>query len=201
MADPIARLIQVLGKLPGIGEKTATRLAFHVLRSPESYARELAAALLAVKERIQLCSVCMNLTETDPCALCQDPRRDGKVVCVVAHPTDLMAIERTGGFRGRYHVLHGVLSPLDGVGPSDLRVRELLARVGGTEGGQAEVTEIILATSPNVEGEATALYLAKLLKPLGLRVTRIASGVPIGGELEYADGITISRALEGRREM
>ncbi|HEX2573024.1 MAG TPA: recombination mediator RecR [Polyangia bacterium] len=203
MSDPIARLIQVLGKLPGIGEKTATRLAFHVLRAPESYARELAAALLAVKERIQLCSVCMNLTETDPCALCQDVRRDPKVLCVVAHPTDLMAIERTGGFRGRYHVLHGVLSPLDGVGPSDLRVRELLARVGGggTEGGPTEVTEIILATSPNVEGEATALYLARLLKPLGLRVTRIASGVPIGGELEYADGITISRALEGRREM
>lgn len=201
MSDPIARLIQVLGKLPGIGEKTATRLAFYVLRAPESYARDLAAALLAVKERIQLCSVCMNLTETDPCALCQDPRRDGKVVCVVAHPTDLMAIERTGGFRGRYHVLHGVLSPLDGVGPSDLRVRELLARVGGTEGCPSEVTEIILATSPNVEGEATALYLVRLLKPLGLRVTRIASGVPIGGELEYADGITISRALEGRREM
>ncbi len=193
-ADPIARLIQQLGKLPGIGEKTATRLAFHVLRAPEAYARELAAALVDVKERIRLCASCLNLTEQDPCALCADPRRDARTLCVVAHPTDLIAIERTGGYRGRYHVLHGVLSPLEGIGPDDLHLRELLARVG-------DFAEVIIATSPNVEGEATALYLSKVLKPLGLRVTRIASGVPIGGELEYADGVTISRALEGRRDM
>jgi recombination protein RecR len=195
-ADPIARLVQQLGKLPGIGEKTATRLAFHVLRAPESLARELAAALLDVKERIRLCSTCMNVTEEDPCGLCRDARRDPHLVCVVAQPTDLLAIDRTGGFRGRYHVLHGVLSPLDGVGPDDIRVRELLGRID-REG----LTEVIVATSPNIEGEATALYLSKVLKPLGVRVTRIASGVPIGGELEYADGVTISRALEGRREM
>ena len=194
-ADPIARLVAQLGKLPGVGEKTATRLAFFVLRSPESYARELAAALLDVKEKIRLCSLCWNLTEDDPCALCRDARRDERTVCVVAQPADLIAIERTGGYRGRYHVLHGVLSPLDGIGPDDLRIRELVARAGDG------VHEIIVATSPNIEGEATALYLARLLKPLGARVTRIASGVPIGGELEYADGVTISRALDARREM
>ena len=196
-ADPIARLVQLLGKLPGIGEKTATRLAFHVLRSPHAYARDLAEALLAVKERVGLCSVCMNLTEADPCAICRDARRDPSTLCIVAQPTDLIAVERTAGFRGRYHVLHGVLSPLDGVGPEELRLKELLARVAG----QPPVVEAIVATSPNVEGEATALYIARMLKPLGVRVTRIASGVPIGGELEYADGVTISRALEGRREM
>lgn len=195
-ADPIARLVQQLGRLPGVGEKTATRLAFFVLRAPESLARELAAALLDVKEKIRLCSECLNLTEEDPCALCRDARRDAHVVCVVAHPTDLLAIERTGGFRGRYHVLHGVLSPLDGVGPDDIRLRELVSRVG-----RGELREAIVATSPNVEGEATALYIAKVLKPLGVRVSRIASGVPIGGELEYADGVTISRALEARRDM
>jgi recombination protein RecR len=195
-ADPIARLIQQLGKLPGIGEKTATRLAFHVLRAPESLARELAAALLDVKERIRLCATCMNVTEEDPCMLCRDARRDERLICVVAHPTDLLAVERTGGFRGRYHVLHGVLSPLDGIGPDDLRVRELLARLGA-----GRVDEVIVATSPNVEGEATALYLSRMVKPLGVKVTRIASGVPIGGELEYADGVTITRALESRREM
>jgi recombination protein RecR len=211
-ADPIARLIQQLGKLPGIGEKTATRLAFHVLRMPEAYARELAAALVDVKEKIRLCSTCMNLTERDPCHLCSDPRRDARQVCVVAHATDLLAIERTGGYRGRYHVLHGVLSPLEGIGPDDLRLRELLGRISSEsippgEAGRGgpllhtKVEEAIVATSPNVEGEATALYLAKVLKPLGVRVTRIASGVPIGGELEYADGVTISRALEGRRDM
>jgi recombination protein RecR len=217
--DPIARLIQQLAKLPGIGEKTATRLAFHVLRAPDGYARELAAALTDVKDKIRLCAECMNLTEEDPCTLCRDARRDGRLLCVVAQPTDLIAIERTGGFRGRYHVLHGVLSPLEGVGPDDLRIRELLERIArsqspkreaaggdaavakGFGSGEAGVEEVILATSPNVEGEATALYLAKTLKTLGVRVTRIASGVPIGGELEYADGITISRALEGRREM
>jgi recombination protein RecR len=194
--DPISRLIRELAKLPGIGEKTASRLAFHILRAPGEYARDLAQALVEVKEKIRLCGTCMNLTEQDPCALCSDVRRDGGLVAVVATPPDLYAIERTGGFRGRYHVLHGVLSPLEGIGPDDLRIKELLHRVAG-----GELKEIILATSPNVEGEATALYLAKVLRPLGVKVTRIASGLAVGGELEYADGVTITRALEGRREM
>ena len=194
--DPIAQLVERLARLPGVGEKTAQRLAFHLLRAEPSYARELAQAILDVKEKIRLCSVCCNLTEADPCALCTDTRRDAHTICVVAQPPDLLAIERTG-FRGRYHVLGGVLSPLDGVGPDDLRIPELLRRLDG-QGGSAEV---ILATSPNVEGEATALYLAKLIKPLGVRTTRIATGVPIGGELEYADQITLARALESRREM
>lgn len=194
--DPISRLIRELAKLPGIGEKTASRLAFHILRAPGDYARDLAQALVEVKEKIRLCSTCMNLTEQDPCALCSDARRDPSLVAVVATPPDLYAIERTGGFRGRYHVLHGVLSPLEGIGPDDLRIKELLARVG-----RGELKEIIVATSPNVEGEATALYLAKVIRPLGVRVTRIASGLAVGGELEYADGVTITRALEARREM
>jgi recombination protein RecR len=198
--DPIQKLIHELSKLPGIGEKTATRLAFHVLRAPEEYAHELARALVEVKERIRLCTVCMNFVAESPCALCADARRDPHLVCVVASPPDLYAIERTGGFRGRYHVLHGVLSPLDGVGPDDLRLRELLTRLGDRDPA-TRVEELIIATSPNVEGEATALYIAKVVKPLGVRVTRIASGVAVGGELEYADGVTISRALETRREM
>jgi recombination protein RecR len=195
-ADPIARLIRELGRLPGIGEKTATRLAFYVLRAPDDYARELAEALVQVKERIRLCSRCMNLTEVDPCALCTDARRDDRLLCVVASPPDLHAVERTGDYRGRYHVLHGVLSPLDGVGPDELRIRELLVRLA-----EGNIAELIIATSPNVEGEATALYLAKVVKPLGVRVSRIATGVAVGGELEYADGVTLSRALEGRRPM
>jgi recombination protein RecR len=194
--DPISRLIRELAKLPGIGEKTASRLAFHILRAPGEYARDLAQALVEVKEKIRLCSTCMNLTEQDPCTLCSDVRRDSSLVAVVATPPDLYAIERTGGFRGRYHVLHGVLSPLEGIGPDDLRIKELLQRVG-----RGELKEIIVATSPNVEGEATALYLAKVLRPLGVRGTHIASGLAVGGELEYADGVTITRALEARREM
>jgi recombination protein RecR len=201
--DPIQRLILRLGRLPGIGEKTATRLAFHILRAPESQARELAQAILEVREKIRLCSVCCNLTESDPCALCADARRDVHVLCVVAQPTDLLAIERSGHYRGRYHVLHGVLSPLDGVGPDDLRIADLIRRLGagGAVGSPDAVSEVILATSPNVEGEATAMYLARLVKPLGVRVTRIAQGVPIGGELEYVDQVTLSRALDGRREI
>jgi recombination protein RecR len=195
-ADPLTQLVQLLAKLPGVGEKTATRLAFHVLKAPPSYAEELARAITDVKQRLRPCSVCCHLTEHDPCALCSDPRRDGAQLCVVALPQDLMAIERTGSFRGRYHVLHGVLSPLDGVGPDELRIKPLLERLG-----RGEVQEVILATSPSVEGDATALYLAKLIKPLSIRVTRIASGVPIGGELEYADGVTLNRALESRREL
>ena len=199
LGDPIQRLIRELGKLPGIGQKTATRLAFHVLRTPTSAVRELAEALIEVKEKIRFCSVCMSLTEQDPCQLCEDPSRDRQLLCVVAHPPDLLAVERTGSYRGRYHVLHGVLSPLEGIGPDDLRLRELLTRL---QGPAAEpIKEVIVATSPNVEGEATAMYVARTLKPLGLRVTRIASGLPIGGDLEYADGVTIARALEVRRDM
>jgi len=194
--DPIQRLILRLARLPGIGEKTATRLAFHILRAPEGQARELAQAIVEVREKIRLCSVCCTLTEDDPCAVCADARRDVSLLCVVAQPTDLLAVERSGHYRGRYHVLHGVLSPLDGVGPDDLRIGELVRRLDA-DGPR----EVIIATSPNVEGEATAMYLARLIKPLGVRVTRIASGVPIGGELEYVDQVTLTRALEGRREM
>jgi len=196
VADPLTQLVRLLARLPGIGEKTATRLAFHLLKTPESYAEELSRAILDVKRRLRQCSVCFQLTEQDPCAHCVDPRRDGHQLCVVALPQDLMAIERTGSYRGRYHVLHGVLSPLDGVGPDELRVEPLMARLG-----QGEIQEVILATSPSVEGDATALYLARLIKPLGIRVTRIASGVPIGGELEYADGVTLNRAMESRRDL
>lgn len=199
-ADPIQRLIHRLSRLPGIGEKSATRLAFHILRAPIEQARELAQAISEVREKVRLCSVCCNLTEADPCELCASSRRDAHTVCVVAQPTDLLAIERGGSYRGRYHVLHGVLSPLDGVGPDDLRIGELLARLAAP----GEVSEVILATSPSVEGEATAMYLARLIKPLcgaATKVTRIASGVPIGGELEYVDQVTLSRALDGRREV
>jgi len=204
-ASPIARLVQQLGKLPGIGEKTAARLAFHILRASPEDAAALAAAITEVKQKIRFCSVCCDLTETDPCAICRDARRDVGVVCVVAQPQDVVAIERTGGYRGRYHVLHGVLSPLDGIGPDDLRVTELVARCahGPADGpaGDQSIREAILATSPSVEGEATAVYLSKLLRPLGVRATRIATGVPIGGELEYADQVTLARAIDGRREM
>ncbi len=203
-ASPIARLVQQLGKLPGIGEKTAARLAFHILRASPEDAAALAAAIAEVKQKIRFCSVCCDLTEADPCAICRDARRDAGVVCVVAQPQDVVAVERTGGYRGRYHVLHGVLSPLDGIGPDDLRVTELIARCAGGPGDGADdqsVREAILATSPSVEGEATAVYLAKLLRPLGVRATRIATGVPIGGELEYADQVTLARAIDGRREM
>lgn len=196
-SDPIYRLVQHLARLPGIGEKTATRLALHIVRAPKAQVRELAETLVDVIEKIRLCSVCANLTETDPCAMCTDGRRDPRMICVVAAPQDLLAIERAGGYRGAYHVIHGVLSPLEGIGPDDLRIEELLARVGG--GG--DVAEVILALAPSVEGEATAMYLARLLKPQGVRVTRIASGLPVGGDLEYADQATISRAMEGRSEL
>jgi recombination protein RecR len=195
-ASPIARLVQQLAKLPGIGEKTAARLAFHILRAPPEEAAALGAAIAEVRQKIRFCGVCCDLTESDPCGICADQRRDGAVVCVVAQPQDVLAIERAGGYRGRYHVLHGVLSPLDGIGPEDLRITELLRRCG-----DGTVREAILATSPNVEGEATAVYLAKLLRPLAVRATRIATGVPMGGELEYADQQTLARAIDGRRDM
>jgi recombination protein RecR len=192
----MGRLIEQLTKLPGIGEKTASRLAFHVLRSDREYAQALAEALLAVKDETRLCSVCFALTESDPCPLCGDPQRSSEIICVVEEPADLLAIERAREFRGRYHVLHGTLAPLDGVGPDELKIQPLLLRLQ-----DAPVREVILATNPTAEGEATALYLAKLLKPLGLTVTRIARGLPVGADLEYADVMTVGRALEGRREM
>ena len=194
--EPVARLIDALQRLPGIGPKTAQRLTFFLLKRPIDEVRELSASLMAVKERIVYCSTCFNVTDQDPCRICADPARDGAVVCVVEEPNDLLAMERTGEFKGRYHVLLGALSPLDGIGPDDLKVRELLVRL---ETGEAR--EIILATNPNVEGEATALYLARLLRPLGVRITRIARGLPVGGDLEYADQVTLSKALEGRREI
>jgi recombination protein RecR len=194
--EPVARLIEALQRLPGIGPKTAQRLTFFMLKRPVDEVRELADSLVAVKERIVSCSTCFNVTDQDPCRICSDPARDTGMLCVVEEPNDLLAMERTGEFKGRYHVLQGALSPLEGIGPDDLKVRELLARLDA--GGASEV---ILATNPNVEGEATALYLAKLLRPLGARVTRIARGLPVGGDLEYADQVTLSKALEGRREV
>jgi recombination protein RecR len=196
VADPIARLVKELARLPGIGEKTAQRLAFHILDAGPQYAEALAAAVLSVVRDVRCCSVCQTLTDRDPCSICADERRDGHILCVVEGVPDLLAIERTREFRGRYHVLHGALSPLDGVGPSDLKVRELLVRLE-----REPADEVVIATNPDVEGEATALYLAKLLKPLGVRVSRIAQGVPMGGDLEYADQVTLARALAGRRDL
>jgi recombination protein RecR len=194
--EPVARLIEALQKLPGVGPKSAQRMTFFLLKRPADEVGELSAALTALKTRIVHCSRCFNVTEEDPCRICGDPARDARSLCVVEEPNDLLAVERTGEFKGRYHVLMGALSPLDGVGPEDIRVRELLHRLDGEA-----VDEVILATNPSVEGEATAIYLAKLLKPLGLRITRIARGLPVGGDLEYADEVTLSKALEGRKEM
>jgi recombination protein RecR len=190
------RLIAALGRLPGIGEKTATRLAFFVLRADADYATELAEAVVAVRQDTRQCSECCCLTETDPCRICGDPRRRSDVLCVVEDHADLLAVERVGDFTGRYHVLHGSLAPLDGVGPDQLTVRSLVDRLA-----REPVGEVIVATNPTADGEATALYLAKVLKPLGVRVTRIAHGLPVGGDLEYADAVTVGRALEGRRDM
>jgi len=198
MADPIRRLVQELARLPGIGEKTATRLAFHLIRSNRQQIRDLAQALIDATDKIRLCSVCMNMTEDDPCAMCTDPRRDAETICVVATPSDLVAIDRGGHFRGRYHVLHGLLSPLEGIGPDDIRLAELVRRLGAES---ATVREVIIATSPSVDGEATAMYIARLIKPLGIQVSRIATGLPVGGELEYSDQATIARALAGRATM
>jgi len=195
-AKPIDHLIEALTKLPGVGRKTASRLAFHILRRSSSEAQELARAILDVKEKIHLCSICFNLTDEEPCQICRDERRNSAILCVVEGPNDLIAIENTGEFHGRYHVLHGTIAPLEGVGPGDIKVKELLNRFRG-----GEVAEVILATNPTVEGGATALYLTDLIKPLGVKVTRIAYGIPVGGEIEYADGMTLSKALEGRREI
>lgn len=190
------RLVEQLTRLPGIGEKTAGRLAFYILRADRSYAQALAEALVAVKDATRLCSVCFALTESDPCGICTDPERSGEAICVVEEPADLLAVERAHEFRGRYHVLHGTLAPLDGVGPDELKIQPLLVRLR-----DGVVREVILATNPTAEGEATAMYLARLIKPLGPRVTRIAHGIPVGGDLEYVDVMTVGRALEGRREM
>jgi recombination protein RecR len=196
VADPIARLVKELARLPGIGEKTAQRLAFYILKAGPGYAGELAAAVTGVVRDVRCCSSCQTLTDRDPCPICADPERDARMLCVVEGVPDLVAVERTHEYRGRYHVLHGALSPLDGVGPGDLKIRELILRLE-----QAPVEEVVIATNPDVEGEATALYLTKLLKPLGVKVTRIAQGVPMGGDLEYADQVTLARALAGRREL
>ncbi len=195
--DPIRRLVQELARLPGIGEKSATRLAFHLIRTNRQQVHDLAQALVDVTDKIRLCSVCMNMTETDPCALCSDVRREAETICVVATPSDVIAIDRGGHYRGRYHVLHGLLSPLEGIGPDDLRIAELIRRLPGTP-DSTPVREVILATSPSVDGEATAMYIARVVKPLGVRVSRIATGLPVGGELEYSDQATIARALAGR---
>jgi recombination protein RecR len=192
-AEPISRLIQELTKLPGIGAKTAARLAMHILRSSREDAEGLARAIVEVKEKIQLCSTCFNLTDLDPCQYCRDAKRNSEVICAVGGPEDLMAIERTGSYRGLYHVLHGVLSPLEGIGPQDLKMQELLSRLQG-----GRIKEIILAMNPSMEGEATAQYLSQIIRPLGIRVTRIARGIPMGGELQYIDDMTLSKSMENR---
>jgi recombination protein RecR len=195
-AVPLARLIDEFYKLPGIGPKSAQRLAYYLLRMPAEEAQSLAEAIVDVKEKITLCSVCQNVTESDPCGICANDSRDRNLICVVEEPLDILAVERAQSYRGLYHVLHGVVSPMDGIGPEDLKVKELLRRLGSDE-----VTEVILANNPNLEGEATAMYLSRLLRPLGVKVTRLARGLPVGGDIEYADDVTLARALEGRQEM
>jgi recombination protein RecR len=195
-AGPVQDLIDELGRLPGIGPKSAQRIAFHLLKLPKEDATRLANAIVEVKDRVAFCTRCFNVAEGDECGICLDTRRDPTVLCVVEEPRDIVAVERTGEFSGRYHVLQGSISPIEGIGPDQLRVKELIGRLE-PEG----VQEVIICTDPDIEGEATAMYLSRLLKPLGLRVTRIASGLPAGGELEYADELTLGRALEGRREV
>ena len=199
-AGPIQDLIDELARLPGIGPKSAQRVAFHLLKVPAQDVRRLSDALVEAKEKVRLCQMCFNLADEDLCGYCVDPRRDRSVICVVQEPPDVIALEKTREFRGLYHVLQGAISPIEGIGPEDLRVAELLQRIRGTGApDDVRVEEIILATNPNIEGEATAMYLARLLTPIGLRVTRLASGLPVGGDLEYADEVTLGRALEGRR--
>jgi len=195
LPDPLVRLIEQLQRLPGIGPKSAQRLAFHILKTPREEADRLVDAVRDVKERVTYCSVCNNITDADPCPFCRNEQRDRRIICVVEEPQNVGAVEKTREFKGLYHVLMGALSPLQGIGPDDLKIKGLLARV--SDG----VAEIILATNPNVEGEATAIYLARLLKPLGVKVTRIAMGVPVGSDLEYADEVTMHKAMEGRREV
>jgi len=193
---PVANLIAALSKLPGVGPKTAQRLAFHLLHAPEAEVKALTDAIIEAKAKVHQCSICCNLTDLDPCQICSDPSRDRSILCVVEEPKDVLAMERTREYKGQYHVLHGAISPMEGIGPDDLKISELLKRFT-----KQDFKEVIIATNPNVEGEATALYLARLLKPMGVKVTRIAHGLPVGGELEYADEMTLARALEGRREL
>lgn len=195
-AEPIARLVEEFNKLPGIGPKSAQRLTYHLLRAPGEQAEALAEAIRAVKEKLSLCSICLNITDSDPCPICRDTERDHTTICVVEEPIDILPLERTKKFNGLYHVLHGVIAPADGIGPEELKIKELLSRLNGDL-----VTEVILATNPNLEGETTSMYLQRLVAPLGIRVTRLARGLPYGGDLEYADDVTIARALEGRQEM
>jgi recombination protein RecR len=195
-AGPVQDLIDELGRLPGVGPKSAQRIAFHLLKLPTEDALRIATAIAVVKERVSFCTICFNISEGDACGICSDTRREASVVCVVEEPRDIVAVEKTGEYRGRYHVLQGAISPIEGIGPDQLRVKELLTRIE-PEG----IEEVILCTNPNIEGEATAMYLGRLLKPLGIRVTRIASGLPVGGDLEYADELTLGRALEGRRDV
>ncbi|HOB34805.1 MAG: recombination protein RecR [Firmicutes bacterium] len=194
--DSLARLIAQFQKLPGIGSKTAQRLAFYILKMPEPEVREFAAALVEARAKLLTCSVCGNMTDSDPCHICSDPRRERKYICVVQEPRDVLALERTNEYRGQYHVLNGAISPLDGIGPDELNIKSLLARIR-----QEKPEEIIVATNPNVQGEATAMYLAQILKPFDIRVTRLALGLPVGGDLEYADEMTLARALEGRKKI
>ena len=194
--EPIQRLVNQLSKLPGVGQKTAQRLAYYIISLPEEQVRELATAIFNGKKQVHFCPVCGNYTDKDPCALCSDTARDPSILCVVRDPRDVAAMERMRDYKGQYHVLHGVISPMDGVGPDDIRIRELMARLAS-----GQIKEVVLATNPDIEGEATASYIARLIKPLGVRVTRIAHGVPVGGDLEYTDEGTWSKALEGRREI
>jgi recombination protein RecR len=199
LIEPVARLIEAFARLPGIGPKTAQRLTFHLLRAPETEARALAAALIAVREQVVFCERCFNISAAPLCGICSDPGRDATRVCVVEEPLDVLALERTGEFKGLYHVLHGAISPIDGVGPEKLRIRELLERAQEADRAGARFEEIVVATNPTLEGEATAMYLAERLEPLVGSVTRIARGLPVGGDLEYADEVTLIRALQGRR--
>lgn len=195
-ASPVAKLIEAFEKLPGIGHKTAQRLAFHVLNLPIEKAQNLANAIIDAKQKIRYCSVCNNLTDIDPCGICSSHTRISTVICVVEDPKDVVAMEKTREFKGTYHVLHGAISPTEGIGPEDIKIKELLSRIR-----EGDIKEVILATNPNIEGEATAMYISKLLKPLGVKTTRIAHGIPVGGDLEYADEVTLAKALEGRREI
>jgi len=195
VAEPIARLIEELNKLPGIGPKSAQRLAYHLLRSPDEEAKALAEAILTLKEKIKLCSLCFNNTDCDPCRVCQDKERDHSKICVVEKPSDILPLEQTGKYDGVYHVLHGTISPTQGIGPEELKIKELLVRLK-----DGPVTEVIVATNPNVESETMAMYLQRIITPLGIRVTRLARGLPFGAELEYADDLTLGQALENRRE-
>lgn len=195
-ATPVAKLVEEFEKLPGIGHKTAQRLAFHVLSLNQDKVDGLANAIREAKLKTRYCSICSNLTDTDPCAICSGPSREASSICVVQDPRDVVAMEKTREFKGLYHVLHGAISPMEGIGPEDIKIKELLARLR-----EGTVTEVILATNPNIEGEATAMYISRLLKPLGIKTTRIAHGIPVGGDLEYADEVTLAKALEGRREI